>query len=413
MTYDVGNLQGNYSYIDVFKAGNTVGIQNVDGRVLTGVEVLNIVEQCGNIVGMKYDEEALLIIFKFDSNVALRIYGKSALDSFSSLVKTRPELGKKICSQVNVLNNKDTKRHLKETVKRVKRMNKYARRRATAGLAAVCSIAIGISTASYFTKDRSEVDTEIIDITNSTIYELPTVTEEPKIEEPIFVYPEEVDDSIKLDYEDRSFLSKAVLCKESYYDKIVKYSKMYGVDPQIMLGIATQERGTHSNNMDDSGAIGLMQLEVEVWGNPDNTDGVLSAYNYEENKRDTFQLPLQDMGDLDNNIRYSCMIFQNCMTQMNDNVIAAIQDYNYGYRNMQKVFANYSATTNISMDEALADYTNLDWLNCREYGINVGDPEYVENVLGWLGTDNKFKIKTNAGEDKDVAVKAKTYSKVY
>ena len=412
MTYiEVGNIKGNYKYIDVFKAGNTVGIQDLNGRVQTGEEVINIIEQCGNVTGMSYNEEALTIVFTFDSNVALRIYGNGALESFSQLIASHKELGERIRAQVHVLNHKDTKKHLKETAKKVKRMNKYARRRATAGLAVICSIALGVSTFSSFTKNRNEGDIENTDITTSGTYELPIEPSESEIEIPVSPFPEEIDDSLRIDYEDNSFNSKAVVCKNSYYDKIVKYSNMYGVDPQIMLGIATQERGTHSDYIDESGAIGLMQLEVTVWGN-ENTDAVLSAYNYEEGKVDSFSLPLPDMGNLDNNIRYSCMIFQNCMRQMNNNVIAAIQDYNFGYSNMQTLFAYYQASTNISMEEALNDNTNLDWLDYRD-NVTVGDPNYVENVLKWLGNENIFRVKTSDGFEKEVSVKAKTYSKIY
>ena len=407
---EVGNVSGNLQYIDIFRAGNTIGIHNVDGRVQTGIEVINIIEQCGNVIGMSYDEEALSIIFRFDSNIALKIYGENALESFWDLIISYPELGKKLRSQVQVLNAQDTKKNLKETEKRVKRMNKYARRRAKAGLATICSVVLGVSTISFFTKDRSESDVDNTNIISSETYELP-VENEIDIAAPTITLPENESNCIKLDYEDRSFSSKAVLCKESYYDKIVKYATMYGVDPQIMLGIATQERGTHSEVVDDSGAIGLMQLEMSVWSEY-REDAVLTAYNYAEGKRDTFTLPLEDIGNIDNNIRYSCMIFQNCMTQMDDNVIAAIQEYNYGYGNMLKVFANYKASTNISMEEALKDYNNLDWLDYRTYGINDGDPSYVENVLSWLGNETTLKIKTNDGDDKSINIRAKAYSKV-
>ena len=408
---EIGNLSGDLSYIDIFKSGNTIGISSPDGRVQTGIEVVRIIEQCGNIIGMSYDEDSLQMIFRFDSDIALKVYGENALESFWNLLVSNPELGQKLRSQVQVLNNEDTKRNLKETTRRVKRQNKYARRRAKAGLATVCSLVLGVSTFSFLTKDRSESDIDNTEIISTETYELPD-DNIVDIAAPNISLPEDDSNSLKLDYEDRSYSSKAVLCKENYFDKIVKYSTMYGLDPKIMLGIATQERGTHSEVVDDSGAIGLMQLEMGVW-NEYHEDAVLSAYNYVEGKVDTFTLPLEDMGNIDNNIRYSCMIFQNCMTQMDDNIIAAIQEYNYGYGNMQKVFANYQASTNISMEDALKDYSNLDWLEFRTYNINEGDPQYVENVLSWLGPEVSFKVKDDDGINKEVVVKAKTYSKLY
>lgn len=35
---------------------------------------------------------------------------------------------------------------------------------------------------------------------------------------------------------------------------------MYGVDPALVLAVATQERGIHSSVTDTGGATGLMQI---------------------------------------------------------------------------------------------------------------------------------------------------------
>ena len=73
---EIGNLSGDLSYIDIFKSGNTIGISSPDGRVQTGIEVVRIIEQCGNIIGMSYDEDSLQMIFRFDSDIALKVYGE-------------------------------------------------------------------------------------------------------------------------------------------------------------------------------------------------------------------------------------------------------------------------------------------------------------------------------------------------
>lgn len=406
---EVGILNGKVTeYIDLVQIGSTVGIPDANGRPQTGIEIINIIEQCGNIIGMIYGESSLE--FRFDSGVVLRVYGKEALNYFGKLINSYPELNDRLKKQVNKLNIKDTKNNLRETGKRVRRKNKYARRRARAGIAIICTIAFGVSTVSFFTKHRSESDTSNTDITTTEGYELPSNNMSGDIVAPTIPELEGDSNYIKLDYEDLSYESKAVLCKENYYNKIVEYATTYGIDPQIMLGIATQERGTHSNVIDDSGAIGLMQLEVGVWGEYSD-NGCLSAYNYKEGRRETLSLPLQDMGDLDNNIKYACMIFQNCMSDMDDNVIAAIQEYNFGYGNMEKVFLNYQASTGISMNDALKDYKNLEWLKFRSYSTSEGDPNYVENVLGWLGNKISFKVATNDGLEKEIVVKAKASSK--
>jgi len=417
MNREIGVTGGQVTYIDLFKAGNTVGIQNEQGRVQTGIEVIKKLESCGDIIGMSYDEENLQIVFRYNNNIALKIYGEQALEAFWKLINEYPEFARRYREQVQRLNAQDTKNKLKETARRVKRQNKHTRKVAKIGFAAVCSIVMGASTISFFTKNRNEGEFDNTDIITTEKYELPVTTIDSELEARIkdgaiaapTVHRLEEDDSLKLDYEDRSYTSKAVLCKENYYDLIVKYSTMYGIDSQIMLGIATQERGTHSNVEDDSGAIGLMQLECGVWDNPDNAGAVLQAYNFQTNEYDSVEVPLPNLGDLDNNIRYACMNFQACLTQMNNNPIAAIQAYNMGTSNVNYILTNYYATTGITREQALADLNNLDWLEYRNC-VEEGDPLYVENVFSWLGNDKEFNITTHSG--KDINFKVKSYEKI-
>lgn len=413
MNKEIGVTGGQVTYIDLFKSGNTVGIQNEQGRVQTGIEVIQKLESCGDIIGMSYDEENLQIIFRYNNNIALKVYGEQALEAFWKLINEYPEFAQRYREQVQKLNTQDTKNKLKETARRVKRQNKHTRKVARMGFAAVCSVVIGASTISFFTKNRNEGAMDKTDINTTEEYELPVTTIDEELGErikdgsiafPNINLPME-EDCIKLEYEDRSYTSKAVLCKENYYDKITKYAKMYGIDPQIMLGIATQERGTHSNVEDDSGAIGLMQLECGVWDNPDNAGAVLKAYNFQTHEYDSVEVPLPDMGNLDNNIRYACMNFQACLNQMNNNPIAAIQSYNMGTSNVNYILANYYATTGITREQALADFNNMEWLEYRNC-VNEGDPLYVENVLSWLGKEKEFNVTTPNGEKINFKVKA-------
>jgi hypothetical protein len=111
------------------------------------------------------------------------------------------------------------------------------------------------------------------------------------------------------------------------------------------------------------------------------------------------------MGDLNNNIRYACMNFQACLTQMNNNPIAAVQAYNMGTSNVNYILANYQASTGITRDQALADINNIDWLEYRNC-INEGDPLYVEKVFSWLGEEKAFNIITPNGENINFKVKS-------
>lgn len=190
---------------------------------------------------------------------------------------------------------------------------------------------------------------------------------------------------IYIDYEDRSETEKAITTKTLYGEIIEKYAKMYGLDPLLVIGIATQERGVHSTTMDRGGATGLMQIQNSVWEN-----GNLSAYNYETGTMENIVVDVNRISELDYNIKIGCMILQSNMEYMNYNTFAAVQCYNMGYGNVRKILTQYSFDTGKSIDEIL-NSNDLGWLEYRDM-ITVGDQRYLENVLSWIGPS--FEINT-------------------
>ena len=71
--------------------------------------------------------------------------------------------------------------------------------------------------------------------------------------------------SFYYDYEDRSNSVDLYRTKELYGDIIEKTANTYGLDPNLVLAIATQERGIHSSQKDPGGATGLMQIQGGAW----------------------------------------------------------------------------------------------------------------------------------------------------
>lgn len=197
--------------------------------------------------------------------------------------------------------------------------------------------------------------------------------------------------SVDIDYEDRSTSIKAENTKNAYGSIIEKYANMYGVDPNLMIALATQERGVHSDTIDAGGAIGLMQIEYKVWNNQ-----TISAYNYETGEKDTITIDDNAMKDLYTNIKLGCMIMQANLKAMDNNPIAALQSYNYGYGNMMKVINTYATLKGKTKDEILNDPSDLGWMAYRNI-IEVGDKEYIEHVLSYLGEQANLEFKTEAG----------------
>lgn len=275
--------------------------------------------------------------------------------------------------------------------KKVKRTNKYISKEIIAG-ALVLSILGFVIVKETLDKNEDKQDFSIEptvtyqteppkefvldDLVNKNVSEI-------KINDNNFII-EENDfnkDNVFISYMDRSNTEKVRITKAFYGELINRYAKIYGVDPQIILAIATQERGIHSDKQDIGGATGLMQIQNEVWAGKS-----LTAYNYDLGKNETIIVDEEKLSDVFYNIKVGCMYFQNCMDYMNNNPIAAIQCYNYGYGNMQQVLKQYSLQTGKTPQQILSNISDCGWLDCRNViSENVGDRHYVENVISWLG----------------------------
>lgn len=241
--------------------------------------------------------------------------------------------------------------------------------------------------------------TEVVDTTGPTISIL---------DKSDLVIEQEVKDNcinISISYEDNSQTEKATISKAYYYSTIEKYAKRYGLDPKLVMAIATQERGIHSNVKDPGGATGLMQIQNSVW-----VGEKLQAYNCETGEYETVYVTEKDLSDVFKNIKYGCMIFQNCIKQMDNNMIAAIQCYNMGYGNMMKIFNSYSAEVGKSVQEIISDFDDYGWLEHRNI-IKVGDQKYLEHVFSWIGPEININVLDNRENDINLKITNETHLK--
>lgn len=391
----------NYGVINIYASGSqNIIIESIEGERYDERNFFDDLVYFGNLIRVEETPIDKSILFQFE-HYAIVIYGELALKIFLSKLKSDPILYRTYNEKFKQFFISEEKKALNNTNKKLKRMNKYVKRRLVAGALAVGTLVFTIGAVN--SKNTQEKDSAI-SYSNENIDDN-TPTDDIIYEETNQNIPVIANDSFDLVYSNPEKLicinydcvtnilelDKAQNCKNNYYSLIEKYSNMYGVDSNIMLGIATQERGTHSEIRDSGGAIGLMQLEVGVW------DGAqVRAFNYETNSYDEFDMTEQSMAVLENNIKYACMIFQNCMMYMNDNVVASIQCYNYGYNNMIKIFNSYQYSTGITMEQALSNVNCVDWLEHRDV-VDVGDSRYVENVLRWLDKVNTFNLKSTNG----------------
>ena len=172
-----------------------------------------------------------------------------------------------------------------------------------------------------------------------------------------------------------------------YKDIFEKYSKMYGVDKNLLIAVAAQESsGDHYNNLDNGPACGIMQIEKDV-----HIDTRLSAYNFNTKEVETFKITNDNIRDLDTNIKIGTMILRNYIENNNYNIPLSLQTYNFGPGNMTKSLNACSYDKNISVEEMSSNPTSNQWLNYRSF-LNTGDPEYIEHVFSYLDNDTQITV---------------------
>ena len=200
------------------------------------------------------------------------------------------------------------------------------------------------------------------------------------------VYEKNITNTInyEINFESRVNDDKFRITNAYYNEMITNISNEYGIDPRIMIAIATQESGIHNPNLKGS-AIGLMQIERAVWNGKS-----LSAYNYAKDNNETLKITEEKLNDLEFNIRAACMILRDCLNRTNYNLPVAIQMYNFGYGNMNKVFKT-TYGYNINFEEACIDCDN-NWLEYRET-IKDGDNKYLEHILSYIEELEDIQIK--------------------
>ena len=229
--------------------------------------------------------------------------------------------------------------------------------------------------------DQTEEETTKEEVTKEEATIEETTTEEttiPEVTEP--EYSDNYTDTVYIDYEDRSDIEKARKTKEEYGDIIKKYCDRYGLDYRVMCAIAIQERGVHSSYVDDGGAIGLFQIQVSAW------DGEYLTVKNKNGENETIYINLDDLRDIDFNVRVGCAIFKYTLDLMHGNYLAAIQCYNMGEGSMYNILKACSYDYGISIDEIKDNKSNVDWINYRSI-IRWGDQYYLEHVISYIGSD--------------------------
>lgn len=190
---------------------------------------------------------------------------------------------------------------------------------------------------------------------------------------------EKDDNNYTLSYQDRSFDDKVIITQAKYGNSIERNAKKCGIDPKIILGIATQESGDHELGLRSGSKGGLMQIEMSYWRNKD-----ITYYDFDDKEYYVIKITDDAVKEVDNCILIGCAILQNELKSHNYNIPLAIQSYNMGYSNMNRVLDVTSLKTGLTKMQIVNNPDCLEWMNYTNV-VNSGDPDYVKKVLSYIG----------------------------
>lgn len=182
---------------------------------------------------------------------------------------------------------------------------------------------------------------------------------------------------------------------KNFIDTIEKYSNKWGISPNLILAILTQETGGYVSN--------LMQIEFNQW-----IDMPLTEYDFTNQRYQTIVLTdnpkkyngkgytvitREDLKNKITNISVGCVILRSSVKYMNYNIAAGIQCYNFGPGAMEIVLRACSKDTGVSVGEILSDQTNSTFMDFTDVmPDNYGDHEYLYNISKYLD-DNDIEYK--------------------
>lgn len=313
---------------------------------------------------------------------------------------------------IDILRNGQKKKNVEAQPLKINRENKYSGKlnlKVVAGFAVAAALTVGgicyaISVSQPDIDDYSSDD---------EMESLETTSEKPNIESDFIFQPaidlseqfpideSEISDnedtaSTMLSYPDLSYDEKAIITKNKYGDLIEKYAKKCGLDPNLVMGIATQESGNHEFGLRNGSLGGLMQIEISYWDGKE-----IEYYDFEDQELSLIKISREAIQNVENNLLVACAILQSELRTFNYNILLSTQSYNMGYDNMSKVLDKASKETGIPKTKLINDHNCLEWLNYTDF-VDAGDPDYLNNVLRYTGYGYDFYDLSCTKENGDV-----------
>ena len=225
---------------------------------------------------------------------------------------------------------------------------------------------------------------------------------------------------------DEEVLSTDTSNAMKYWDYFEYYGYTYGVDPYLLVAMASQESGgehystiTGGENYNGHG-YGIMQIEQ-----PGVVTKEITAYNHTTQSYDVMHINSEsDVYSVSSNIKAGAMMFAQKAKENQYNPYVTIQSYNYGKAGVNYALSYYLADgDDIKADEIFNDEkelleyissSNSDWLNkttssgltsrewyskegWKKFGTEKGDSDYFEHIIKYYDNESSPYIVSNSG----------------
>lgn len=211
------------------------------------------------------------------------------------------------------------------------------------------------------------------------------------------------------DLDDLSWSSKFTYVQGCYYQIFDKYEEITGNSANLMMALATQEKGYHEPIRDVNGDVGICQINPDVWLSQDangNYQEYLDYYDFKDNKWKSF---LFDEGiyELDQNIFASNVIMQNNLKMFKGNLIAALYAYNWGPTATKEKIKAIAKEYNMDYNDFLINPPDYNWISA--FDLMVDGPNgttikvnYALDVLRYLPKDKPISF-TYIDDDENIS----------
>lgn len=223
--------------------------------------------------------------------------------------------------------------------------------------------------------------------------------------------------------------SNSVTNAMRYWNYFEYYGNTYGIDPYLLVAIASQEsRGDHLTTIPggkyyNGAGYGIMQIEK-----PGIVTKKITAYNHVTKAYEIMYINSEsDVYDVEMNIKAGAMQLAQRAKEQQYNPYVTIQGYNYGASGVKYALSYYVADGDINRVEEIYGngkgehllyyiaINNTDWISkptssgltarewyssegWKKFGAGRGDKNYIENIMRFYKGSEKPYILKDTGE---------------